>query len=230
MQTGKVTGYEITENKGSEKKKLILQLEITDPEDIQSIQLLSSSGEISNPPEGSKVITLPIGTNGYKVGVAVDDNIEPEQLNPGEKIIYASDKGEVKAKVYLKNTGEIICINEKGSFKLHADGSFNAKNDNGQIDLFSNGSIESINENGDYKLLANGTFQINGSSKSFVTYAELNTVLQTFLTLLNQQLGSVQAGAAAAIAASGLWLTPLVLGGLTLDISTSETQTVKTGG
>ena len=240
MQSGKVTGYEITKNKGSEKNKLVLQLEISDPEDIQSIQLISSSGEVSNPPNGSKVITIPIGTNGYKVGVAVDDNIEPEQIEPGEKIIYSSDDGTIKSKIYLKKTGEIIAINDNGSFKLAADGSFQAINDKGQIDLFSNGSIESINENGDYKLLANGMFQVNGSTKSFVTFAELETSLNAFKSSIEASVtGSVNAGILAHTHVSAGPGVPTATGvgtilaatpSVVIDISASETTTVKTGG
>lgn len=117
MQTGKVTGYEISKNKGSTTNKLVLQLEISDPEDIQSIQLLSSSGEISNPPNGSKIVFVPIGTNGYKLGLAVDDNIEPESLEPGEKILYSSKDGEVKAKIKLTNDSKVI-LNDGEDFAV----------------------------------------------------------------------------------------------------------------
>lgn len=80
------------------------------------------------------------------------------------------------------------------------------------------------------KLRADGSIELNGSSKKLVTHAELNTALQGLVTTLNTQLGTIAAGASAAISASGLWLTPLTIGGLSLDISASETTTIKTGG
>lgn len=206
MQTGKVTGYEITKNKGSEKKKLILQLEISDPEDIQSIQLLSSSGEISNPPNGSKVISLPIGTNGYKVGIAVDDNIEPEQLEPGDKIIYSSKDGVIKGRIYLKNNGDILVTNDNGSYKLLEDGTFEVNGNDKSfvtfdeldtaLDNFKTSIETSIKGSVDAGVIAH-THISNGSGVP-----------------TNPGVGSIPGA------------TPSV----NIDISDAETTTVKTGG
>jgi hypothetical protein len=74
-----------------------------------------------------------------------------------------------------------------------------------------------------------GEVRINGNSKTFVTYPELNSALSSFLGTLNTQLGSIAAGATAAVAAGGLWLTPLAIGGITLDISLAEAKDIKTG-
>lgn len=75
------------------------------------------------------------------------------------------------------------------------------------------------------------TVELNGDSKSFVTHSELNTALQGFVTKYNADMAAILAGATAAIAASGLWLTPLTgIGSATLDISASSTTTIKTGG
>lgn len=62
-----------------------------------------------------------------------------------------------------------------------------------------------------------GNIELNGNSKKFVTHAELNTALQTFVTSLNTNLASKLDGGGTA-------------GVLTIDISASETTTVKTGG
>jgi len=81
-------------------------------------------------------------------------------------------------------------------------------------------------------LIDSGNIELNGNTKSFVTHAELNTALQGLVTTLNTQMGVIAGGATAAIAASGLWWTPLAtfIGGLSLDISSSETTTILTGG
>lgn len=107
MRVAKVTGQDVTKNKGSQGNKLVLQLEISSPEDIQSVQLMQSAGENSPPPTGSRVITIPIGTQGYKLAVGVDDGIEPPSAEPGEKKLYSSDGGTVKAVIYLKKDGTI---------------------------------------------------------------------------------------------------------------------------
>lgn len=59
--------------------------------------------------------------------------------------------------------------------------------------------------------------EINGNDKRFVTYAELNSALQTFVTSLNSALALKLDGVGSP-------------GTTSIDISASETQTVKTGG
>ena len=67
------------------------------------------------------------------------------------------------------------------------------------------------------KLDADGNIEINGDSKSFVTYAELNTALQSLVTAINTTFGTKLDGGG-------------TTGALSLDISAAETTTVKTGG
>jgi len=67
------------------------------------------------------------------------------------------------------------------------------------------------------KLRADGTVEINGDTKRLGTHAELASALATFVGLLNTALGTKLDGAG----------TP---GALTLDISASQTTTLKTGG
>lgn len=111
MQTGRVTGRQFKKNKDGTKSVLLMQVELTDPADIQTIELMSQTGEESNPPTGSKVTVLPIG-QAFKLAIASDDQIEPE-VAPGEKKIYSTDEtgATVKASVYLKNDGTIIADN-----------------------------------------------------------------------------------------------------------------------
>jgi hypothetical protein len=69
-----------------------------------------------------------------------------------------------------------------------------------------------INENG---------IEFNGNTKTFVTHAELDTALQTFMTALNAHVHTS--------ASSGSPTTPPV-SPMSLDISAAETTTIKTGG
>lgn len=59
--------------------------------------------------------------------------------------------------------------------------------------------------------------ELNGNSKTFVTYAALNTALQGLVLAINTALGTKESGASSP-------------GTLSLDISAAETTTVKTGG
>ena len=62
-----------------------------------------------------------------------------------------------------------------------------------------------------------GNIDLNGDGKKFVTYAALNTALQTFITALNIAFGTKLDGAG----------TPSTL---SLDISAAETTTIRTDG
>lgn len=63
-----------------------------------------------------------------------------------------------------------------------------------------------------------GNIELNGNDKRLVTFTDLDVALQTFLTNLNAALFT------------GFAAVPYVWPGVSLDISASETQTVKTGG
>ena len=62
--------------------------------------------------------------------------------------------------------------------------------------------------------------EINGNTKNFVTHAELNTALQTFITALNAHVHAVTA-----VGSPTGPPVPLQ----SIDISASKTNTVKTG-
>lgn len=70
------------------------------------------------------------------------------------------------------------------------------------------------------KLESSGTVEIRGNSKQFVTWAELNTALSTFMTALNTHTHPT--------AASGPPSPPTV--SMSLDISAAKTTNIKTGG
>lgn len=67
------------------------------------------------------------------------------------------------------------------------------------------------------KLDTNGNILLNGDSKTFVTFAALNTALQGLITGLNAEFAKKLD-------------SPGAPGLLSLDISAAETTTVKTGG
>lgn len=91
---------------------------------------------------------------------------------------------------------------------LHHSGSYIVFDDNGKIVLNSGSQNTTIDA---------AQILLNGNSKSFVTYAELNTALQAFLLALNALFSTKVDGGGSA-------------GTLSLDISASATTTVKTDG
>ncbi len=108
MPIGRITGRKIGKNRDGTKNVLLLQVEITAPEDIQTVELISQDGEDTNPVDNSRVVIIPIG-QAYKIAIAVDDGIEPDAAQvPGEKKIYSSDGGAIKAFIQWFKTGAMI--------------------------------------------------------------------------------------------------------------------------
>jgi phage gp45-like len=103
MKVGKVKGAEIRKNKDGSSNVLLLQVEISDPKDIQTVELLTQAGEDTNPPDGSLVAILPVG-EAWKVAIACKDGIVPT-MGRGEKKIYSSAGGVIKAFIELLSTG-----------------------------------------------------------------------------------------------------------------------------
>lgn len=71
--------------------------------------------------------------------------------------------------------------------------------------------------------------ELNGNNKAFVTYAELNQALQQLWSVIKTHTHTV-ATAGTAAAQSGTASPSTELASQTLDISASETKTIKTGG
>lgn len=100
------------------------------------------------------------------------------------------------------------------------------KNNTTTIELEDGGDLK-ITGKGNVIIDGTTNIELNGNSKKFVTYTELNAALQTFITALNTHIHTTTAtiGATTKVGVISPPVTPM-----NLDISASETQTVKTGG
>jgi hypothetical protein len=83
----------------------MLQVEISEPDDIQDVELYSQAGEDYNPPLESAVYIEQAG-EAYKIVVASDDGIVPTS-NPGERQLYSSAGGSKLANIYIKVDGSV---------------------------------------------------------------------------------------------------------------------------
>ena len=115
IRIGKVTGRTTGKNRDGGDDVLLLQVEISDPDDVQTVQLMNPAGENSNPPDGSQVLIIDIGA-AFKVAVATDDGIAPFG-SPGDKQIYSADGGIIKAFINLLTSG-IIELNGNNDFAV----------------------------------------------------------------------------------------------------------------
>jgi hypothetical protein len=111
---GEIKSSEVRKNKDGETDVLMLTTELADPDDLQSIQLVTQSGEDYHPKEGSKIIIVTIGES-FKVAIACDDGIVPT-VDEGERRMYSIDSGgSVAAVIYLKSDGTVEINNGGGT-------------------------------------------------------------------------------------------------------------------
>lgn len=115
MTTGIITGYEVGKNKSGTKNVVLLQVRITDKDDIQTVELMNNASDGSIPAIGSRVIIAELGP-AWKIGIAESDSIDPE-VEDGEGHFYSQDSNEIKAWIKLLKTG-IIEINGNTDFAV----------------------------------------------------------------------------------------------------------------
>jgi hypothetical protein len=104
MPVGKVISSKVAKNRDGEKDVLLLEVEISEPEDIQTAESIRLAGIDSTPPVGSIVFINDSG-EAWKIAVAINDNIKPD-TEPGETEIYSSSDGEKLAKVRCTSDGK----------------------------------------------------------------------------------------------------------------------------
>lgn len=106
MDIGTIKSTSLEENQGSAKKFIMLEVEESEGDDLQDVQLVSMSGQKSRPEPGERVYILNFG-GGLKIGICVEDNIETN-IAEGERDYYATDGGERKAALTLKKNGHAV--------------------------------------------------------------------------------------------------------------------------
>lgn len=97
MEIGYVTGYEVGKSKENDTDTIILHVEMSEVDDIQTVELFGSGGRDYNPPTGASVVVLSVA-DAMQIAIAVDDGLTPESL-PGEDEMYSTDGVEKKARV-----------------------------------------------------------------------------------------------------------------------------------
>ena len=97
---------EIGKNQDAENDTRNIQAQFIEEKDVQEVERYSLAGEDSVPPVGTKHLVIDLG-GGWKVSVGENDGVAPDAtLEPGDKIVYSSDGGVVKARLILKKNGK----------------------------------------------------------------------------------------------------------------------------
>ena len=112
---GTVRGFEIGPNRDGTNDVLLLQVEMSDPDDIQTVEYFSGAGDDTIPPVGSLVTILSVG-RAWKIAIASNDNIAPS-MTEGERKIYSSDGGVIKAFINWLSSG-ILELNGNSDFAV----------------------------------------------------------------------------------------------------------------
>ena len=106
VQIGKVVGSALGTNRDSDETVMLLQVEVSDADDVQTVELHRGAGVDFNPPEGS-IVALVNGGNAWQIAATTNDNVGPDGLDEGAYEIYSSASGAKAAKVNLDPGGDV---------------------------------------------------------------------------------------------------------------------------
>lgn len=105
MKLGRVISSQIETNRDGSGKVLLLQVELSDPDDLQTVEYLQAAGDDYRPPPGTSVVVTDLG-KAWKIAIGADDGIEPESAE-GEKEIYAHQAGQKKGRLKCNLDGTV---------------------------------------------------------------------------------------------------------------------------
>lgn len=106
VNLGTVTGQEVKKNRDGKVQVRLLQVQMTNAEDVQTVQYMPTAGEDAPPRNGDQVAVLEIGP-GFKVALGVSDSVVPS-AEPGERKTYSRDsQGAIAAFILLAKNGDI---------------------------------------------------------------------------------------------------------------------------
>ncbi len=112
LETGVVSGWEIKKNKDGEQPVRLLQVIISDPEDVQTVEWMGKPGEDDGLVAGMTVLIGTVGST--KFAFAADDGLEPD-AGGNEKKIYSSENGVKSAEINLRKNGDIEIKSKTGA-------------------------------------------------------------------------------------------------------------------
>jgi len=107
IEIGRVTGSEIVEDRDSPGKVRMLQVELTDTDDIQNVEFMQPCGDNSAPQPGSYALIID-ADSAFRFAIGVDTTIEPD-AEAGERELFSYDDNFLKlAKLLLDKIGSLI--------------------------------------------------------------------------------------------------------------------------
>jgi hypothetical protein len=114
--SGKITGQSIGKNKDGQQNVRILQVQMTDGDDIRTVEMYCQAGEDTAPVVGDKVIIRRLGSGSNLVCESTKDLIEPD-VEAGEKKLYSYVGTTIKAFIKWVKDG-ILELNGNADFAV----------------------------------------------------------------------------------------------------------------
>jgi hypothetical protein len=185
--------------------------------DERKAQVFGACNEDFAPPNNCKTIDVALGVDrGFLAAVAYRNELITPIAEPGERRLFSTNAAgdTVMTEVYLQDDGTVEIKNDNGSIKLAVGGRVLVENANGSIDLKATGAIELTSAVS--IALDAPVIESNGDSDNLITWADLNTAIQSFMVALNAH-GHTGAGG-------------IDTGTLILDIDAAKADTLKTDG
>lgn len=107
-QIGTITGQETKKNRDGSIAARLLQVQISNESDVQTVQYMNQAGEDSAPINGDLVQIFSIGP-AFKFAVAVEDQNNAASVNAGGKRLFSRDPdtGAVKAFIDFLTGGDL---------------------------------------------------------------------------------------------------------------------------
>jgi len=94
LRVGLISGSEINTNREGEDNVRLLQVQVTDSDDVQTVEQIRGSGDDQNPQDDSAVIVADLGP-AWKIALGIDDGVDPGTIAKGERKIYSYDANRV---------------------------------------------------------------------------------------------------------------------------------------
>lgn len=178
LMTGKIVGpSEIVKNLDGERETRMVQVQLSDENDIQSAELFTPFGDDYDPPLGLKVLIFEVQQN-YKIAIATDHLIAPQALE-GERYIFSffpfdketDEEYKLATQIKLLNTGDIESTTFDGTEDNNPSTIIKQLN-TGDIELKT---FDGTEEKSFIKLSKDGIVKVNGDADFAVRFTELET-------------------------------------------------------
>jgi hypothetical protein len=114
LEAGTIRNTAVKANRDGENPVRMLDVEMSSPSDVQSVQSVSIGGVDFHPLPGAKVVVAQVG-GAWKMAIVLEDGLTPS-AGAGEKFLYSQDSGGALA--------ALIKLRNDSTMELNGDADF----------------------------------------------------------------------------------------------------------